>query len=316
MPNKPIYLDNTLLKRIAGCSTAGLLSAHHGLTVEGTGVAAYCGQVVHEVLALHLQGERLERCLAHFDETYESFSAENILEPEGKMERLTHYNVRKIVESWLTWNQPAEWPFLVYGAETLEHTIRAPLLPGGEVMLVGTVDAFVQDRLTGSLHILDHKTKGQVMEPWVESLKMSSQFMGYIWLAKQALGLDIKSVYVNVIHLSKVPGSNRKCYTHGVAYEECGPLHPAHRMIGPLSYSEEMIDAWFQSAQRLARKFKAMASMYPTLQHLINVPAEGFFKETACEWCPFDKFCRAGRPAELVPSLFVKDPWVAELGSK
>ena len=63
----------------------------------------------------------------------------------------------------------------------------------------GIVDRLVE--FEDGVYVMDTKTtSGWVNERYIESFQLSSQFRGYVWLAKQA-GYDCQGAYLDAIHL-------------------------------------------------------------------------------------------------------------------
>ena len=63
----------------------------------------------------------------------------------------------------------------------------------------GIIDRLVE--FEDGVYVMDTKTtSGWVNEKYIESFQLSSQFRGYVWLAKQA-GYDCQGAYLDAIHL-------------------------------------------------------------------------------------------------------------------
>ena len=74
----------------------------------------------------------------------------------------------------------------------------------------GIVDRLVE--FEDGVYVMDTKTtSGWVNERYIESFQLSSQFRGYVWLARQA-GYDCQGAYLDAVHLDtryhKVKGSD------------------------------------------------------------------------------------------------------------
>ncbi len=78
---------------------------------------------------------------------------------------------------------PEGWEYL-----EPELTVVANI-PGSSNQLEGTFDGLVRRISTGKLYVLEHKT--YVQQPQIDHLERSDQFLGYIWLARQAFGDDV-----------------------------------------------------------------------------------------------------------------------------
>ncbi|KKL57062.1 hypothetical protein LCGC14_2239200, partial [marine sediment metagenome] len=74
-------------------------------------------------------------------------------------------------------------------------------------------------------------TSGWVNERYIESFQLSSQFRGYVWLARQA-GYDCQGAYLDAIHLD-------------TRYHK---VKASDFVREKILYSEEQIDDWFLNA--------------------------------------------------------------------
>jgi hypothetical protein len=334
LPNGQVYVDNSLLKTVA-CETRVAMRHGYGYTSREEAIAAFCGQVVHEVLADHLRGKDIEWCRNRLRFMYKGYSDEYI--PDDKRHRfyrLRYENVDAIVHEWLTQWPKNSLPFAV-NPNLIEVGFQIPLstecvcghdernhAAGGcqwraqcgcqeflyAFIFYGRYDGIVTAEHDHSLYVLDHKTTGRLTPYKVEEYRNDSQMSGYVWAARETTGQDIVGVYINAIELSTLPSDPvRKCREHGVVYAECGPLHMKAQFLA-YTRDAEQLDQWHRTAMELARRYKAIVAKAPELENVGTLLTEGAFYGS-CLFCDFKDFCAAGRPLNYVDNLLVYSPW-------
>lgn len=95
----------------------------------------------------------------------------------------------------------------------------------------GIVDRLIE--LDDGVYVMDTKTtSGWVNERYIESFQLSSQFRGYVWLARQA-GYDCRGAFLDAIHLDT---RYHKVKSGDFVREK-------------ILYSDEQIDSWLDNAQ-------------------------------------------------------------------
>ncbi|KKM78028.1 hypothetical protein LCGC14_1364190 [marine sediment metagenome] len=93
----------------------------------------------------------------------------------------------------------------------------------------GIVDRLVEE---DGVYVMDTKTtSGWVNERYIESFQLSSQFRGYVWLARQA-GYDCQGAYLDAVHLD-------------TRYHK---VKASDFVREKILYSEEQIGAWRRDA--------------------------------------------------------------------
>lgn len=313
-----LYLDNSTLAATATCSTRGLLRHHYGYTAAEEKPIFAVGRAVHESLASYLSGNRIADALRVFDEHYRDYSRQHV-EPElAKHEswaRMTHANVRAILDTWMATHPLSVLPFIA-SPDKVEVPFEIPLgdtrLPNGapEFVFIGRLDALTRGRADRKLYVTDHKTTSDLTPWWLWSFNLDSQMTGYCWAAQQKWGEPINGIYINGIEIAKLPSDPKRiCKTHGVKYAECGPQH-AKSIVETFSRAPETIAQWHRDAIHLARRYKSLVQNYgDDIEKLVYVRTQGTFVYKACDGCVFKEFCKAGRQTDTIDASLALDPW-------
>ncbi len=96
----------------------------------------------------------------------------------------------------------------------------------------GIVDRLVE--LDDGVYVMDTKTtSGWVNERYIESFQLSSQFRGYVWLARQA-GYDCRGAFLDAVHLD-------------TRYHK---VKPGDFVREKILYSDEQISDWWEDMTR------------------------------------------------------------------
>lgn len=180
------------------------------------------------------------------------------------------------------------------------------------ILFVGKLDLSPRLRRDPSiLCVCDHKTTWRIDQRFVRQYQMDAQMTGYPWLCGKECGVPAHEIvgFINAIELSMVPNSTRKCPTHGVKYEECGPEHIKFQVIGPIERTEGQVERWRRDAVRLALRYRKLVSQYDTLgEGIDDLPTEGTFVG-ACRDCDCFEWCLADRPLQQVQHMFERRRW-------
>lgn len=295
-----VVVDNTILKSVASCSTQAALLYVLGRTTAEEAKQLLAGQYAHEVLAWWLLGRDDEAALDRLD-PYRRWASDKVPADDP----LAYANVRKILRNWLKRHPVGSFEVRVE-ADAIEVPMAAELavVQGQRVVMVALLDALGKRR-TGGRWSVDHKTTRNVNEWFIDGEEDSSQFTGQLWIAKQH-GMLLAGVYINAIEFWKVPGSDRRCASHGTPYSECGLQHLKHR-LWPITRSAHEIETWERTAVRLAKRFLVLRARVKTAEDVRTLPMEGRFTR-ACRNCQFRDWCRMGRPKGAMKS-FLHHPW-------
>jgi hypothetical protein len=218
-----ITVDNSTLSAVAQCSTAALMRYRFGWTVEDS-APLEAGTAVHLALDTWVkndfhEGVALEAMLKYYE-------GSEILMGLSPGDRLEAVNVSRIVTHWMRMNKPEVFPFKLQKDYT-EVGFTVPLDDHGDFLLSGRLDALAPTE-TEAWWVIDWKTTGRVDSYWKKKWTYSSQVTGYVWAAQQHFEMPVAGAFIGGIELSKLPVDTKKCRTHGISFQECGPLHPNH----------------------------------------------------------------------------------------
>lgn len=303
--NDRTYGDNTILKSAASCSMQLVLRHVLGWNTNNAAAPLRAGNAGHVVLAAAHKGET--EWLPIFEAEYKAYADEHVLLDD----RLAYANLATILDEWLVARFPGV-PWAVTDPRMVEVGFAYPLDDTGTRVFFGRMDAIGRDRRTGDWVVVDHKTTGRLDATWVELWGLDSQLTGYFWAALQHVP-NLRGFYVNGIEFSKLPNSDRKCTAHGLPYYQCQRMHMRAEIVGPVTRTPEQVEKWRVDAIRLIDKYTFYARAYDpavvgTTPDLSNVEMEGPFTNT-CRFCQFRDFCRLGQRPEMLPALFIQDPW-------
>jgi hypothetical protein len=311
----PLIVDNTILSTFATCSTKAMISYHHHLVSQEDSNPLLVGQAAHKALEVFFKGGGAKESLIVFQTLY--YSHGSLLAPE---EALSWENTQATMETWFASHAPDSLSFTALPG-TIEGALTAPLWEekwGKRVLFLGLVDLLIQERATGTLAIMDHKTTSKRLDDsWVGQFRTSAQLSGYIWLTQQTRiheKLDklspVTSAYINTIQYARLPVSDRKCPRHAVPYSICKGLHALARLDGPFQRSPLQLKSWLADARALTRKWAWTREKQGELSHLREVTKEGLFLYEACKWCPFTSYCDGTiSDAERLTQFFKTKEW-------
>ncbi len=87
----------------------------------------------------------------------------------------------------------------------VERELRFPLLSTSEydVEYFGTVDAVLENKQTGQVCVVDHKTTSQLGAQFFNRLKPNHQYTGYILGARECLGIETDLFMINGLGIYK-----------------------------------------------------------------------------------------------------------------
>lgn len=296
-----IAIDNSTLAAVACCSTQAVLRYHLGLTAFEDRAPMRAGSAAHAALAAWFQ-KGTEAALEVLEAEYTLWALENV--PEG--DRLSPPNVIRTMRQYFESHPPGSLPFVVEPG-FVECGFAVPLDEDGEFVFVGRLDALARDH-NNAYWIVEHKTTGRLDDRWRRRFQSAAQVTGYVWAAQQHTERPVVGAFINGIELSKLPSDEkRKCRDHGVVYAECGAQHARTEMLIELRSPHEL-EEWRKTALHLARKFRDLCRMVPTLADLHKVRMQGQFTG-ACSDCQFNDFCRRGRPIAAANAMLRLEPW-------
>ena len=154
----------------------------------------------------------------------------------------------------------------------------------------GIIDRLVE--FEDGVYVMDTKTtSGWVNERYIESFQLSSQFRGYVWLAKQA-GYDCQGAYLDAIHLDT---RYHKVKSSDFVREK-------------ILYSDEQISDWLLDCRRTTSEIRGLTEQvhYPSLSRKWPQNDQRCF-----DWhrpCPYWRLCTAVIP-ENEMDYFKEERW-------
>ena len=298
MTTQRTELDNSILMCVSECSlkTALLYVLHMRSTVENLYFKS--GNAIHAFLESFFQDKHIDDCLRDYHDFYFEWAESKPDLPEA----YTYRNIEKILKYWAFLNKDRVFPFDVVHTE---KGFRVPLVD--DIDFVGRIDLVVREKLSKMYAPLDHKSTGRMDAPWKAKWGYSSQLTGYMWALEKVYGEQCWGAYVNGVNVKNVPGSPRKCPTHGVAYSQCGVEHTEQIMIAT-QRTREHLQTWWKTAIKLAWKFMKIKEAVKTIEDIKNIPDEGTFNDS-CRFCEFKEFCHYGRRMDTVDTLMRVEKW-------
>lgn len=301
---EPIYVDNSILTKVAVCDTATVIRYVQGYASRTERATLNSGTAGHEAMAVYFRTGDPQLALDEFTKLYAEWAQANVPPEDGR----SFENCYACLSVWFDNHPVSKLPFVII-PDWVEIGFSFPLTDDGHIIFVGRIDAIVRDLETDHLRILDHKFTGRVDGAFAKGFTMDSQFSGYIWAGQQQLGSPIDGGYVNGVEFSKLPtDAKRKCPKHGVVYAECGFMHANSKII-LVNRTPQQIARWKSVAISLAKRYEELTIRYPVADYIPAVRQQGQFVYRACGTCDAYDFCAAGKPVAMLDSLFQHSPW-------
>lgn len=300
-----MVIDNSVLEVVEQCSLKALMKHAWHYSMQSNKDAANAGNAMHEMLRVYFREEDSKLALnALMMEYHKLFQGKTVEE-----ERLGWSNINTIAEEWLKTHPIEKFPF-VADRNLVDIGYIIPLDTKGEIDFFVKIDLPVRDRITGLPWVCDHKTRKLISSWWMKQFKNGSQLTGYVWAETKRTKEMIPGIYLNVIELSLLPRSNRKCPVHKVKYSECSRFHMKSQLF-VLTRNLEVIKAWHRDALAAAKRWKVMKKVYPDPGYISAVPQEGQFRGS-CMFCEFLPFCVAGKPERMLKGMGHEkwEPWL------
>lgn len=332
--SEPILVDNTILSKVAKCSTLAVGQQVLGFVPLDESAKLKSGAAAHAAWASYFKGgptteilETLSRgpvCVecngtgvedAGFakatcdvckglgrlgDLGYEVWANEHV----PLDDRLAWQHVSRNFGRWIETHPYDRLPFQIK-PQHVEVYFEHPLDDAGEFMFCGIMDGFPS--VDQHWYNLENKTTGRITSDWLRNQRLSSQLTGYHWLGEKFLGRPLVGTFLNVQEFSRLPNDpDRKCREHGVKYEECGPLHSKSE-ITVVAHTREQLNEWHKTALSLAKKYKELLR-YSSIDLIQRVRMQGTFNYS-CAFCPLSEWCYLGRTPEYANANFVVNRW-------
>ncbi len=149
-------------------------------------LAPFYGIAIHAGLEAHYRGESDDDSIKAFGSEYAKW-----FDPKYDEERTPENGLIILKEYFKRYRDD----YLEVDKELIEVGASAEIWPN-EVIYQGRIDLI--SRWNGETIIVDHKTSAYPTSGFMV-LKPNNQFTGYVWLAREITGLDIKTIVVNMI---------------------------------------------------------------------------------------------------------------------
>lgn len=110
------------------------------------------------------------------------------------------------------WEKNDPYEVLVRDGEALAEQPVSFIMHEDSEMIIeyfGTIDVVLQDAVTGSVLICDHKTTSSLGKEFMNKIDPNFQYTGYVWAAREALGIDTNEFLVNGIQVKPRPKTSR-----------------------------------------------------------------------------------------------------------
>lgn len=318
MPEQ-LVVDNSILSAVAKCDTLGFVRYALGLNTREESLALGAGSAIHKGLQAWLEGKGNERAIRVMAEDYEIRVEKRLRQMERHQlgadeKRFAPEWVEAVFAQYLA-RYDGRWPFKVVKA-TAEKPISAPfpvgVQSGRNVLYVARLDAIVRKWESGGKWLLDHKTTKKVSDWWIEKEKVSSQFTGQLWLARErGIVEEAQGVLLNAIEVPEPHRSDKLCPVHKVSYQECSIRHAGGQFVYVTRHAAEM-ESWKYTAAKVIQRYDRLTTLAAKegIEGIELVQMQGRMNQ-ACVFCSQKDWCRLGRnikPSAL-RTTFVEDVW-------
>lgn len=297
--------DNSLLAARSGCVASGVSEYCLGRIGKGDKEAADVGNMSHDWMEVHFRGGSPGDVAAKFHAGYDKLFPATKPPTE---ERFSRNNLQVIMEEFVKRNplEPTqtvkEYPFKPM---TFEQVVGFDLCEG--VRFYAKRDMLVEEKQTGLVMPLDHKTTRLIREWWQKKWRFSSQMLGYAWATGQETGNLPSHVVVNAVELGNLPRSNYKCKKHKMKFSECYRQHVNFQVL-KYQIQPEMVERWLATAILQAKQAKMEFQVYGSPEMIQHAPRTGLFTG-ACTFCGLKDWCRTDFRADKMEHLTVGHRW-------
>lgn len=110
-------------------------------------------------------------------------------------------------------------PYVVYrdaNGPVTERTCEAVLFEDASIRIIlfGTIDLVLKNEIQGNIMPADHKTTSIIGSDFFSRLKPNHQYTGYLYLAREVLGIDSSEFLVNALQVKPKPVTARGSGPH------------------------------------------------------------------------------------------------------
>jgi hypothetical protein len=314
-----LVVDNSILSTVAKCDTYAYVRYACGLNTREESLALGAGSSIHLGLQAWLEGKGKDQAIEVMAEDYERRVERYLrLIERGQLgkddRRFAPEWVEAVFAQYLQRWTEKQWPFKVVKA-TAEKPISAPwpgAVHGRNIIYSAKLDCIVRKWESGGKWLMDHKSTRKASDWWIDKEKVSSQFSGQLWLAREKqIVQQAEGVVLNVVELPEPHISEKVCPVHKVSYQKCSVRHAGGQFVFVTRHEAEM-EAWKYSAARLIKRYASLVRWADEagIEGIKEVQMQGRFNQS-CVFCPQKEWCRLGRNTSkaAVKSNFVEDRW-------
>jgi hypothetical protein len=299
-----VNFDNTFLVDKAKCDAAFLARHKFGLVSKEQKLAADIGNAFHAGLMAHFQGATKRTVSEVFVQAYDRVVKFGEVPEEERFER---NNCIAIMERYCDVRPVDKFPFNVIETEVVRGM---ELAPGYNFWV--TRDLLGQDKQSGFLVPVDHKTTRLLTAWFARKYRLTSQMTGYAWFTAQEFQQPVHDCYINALEIGKLPNSDKRCNKHStpgntVKFSQCFAQH-ANFQLYQYTRAEHQIERWKQEALAFAKEAEMLMRAFSELEMLQYARRDGAFKDS-CTFCEHKEWCAAGFKPQMAQGMTVYEPW-------
>lgn len=319
-PDGTLYVSPSTLASKQQCDMQAWLRGM-GASLTEDNIAAFAGQCVHVALADYYRQGDSAQAEEVFREVYQPY-ADIHVDPNGALARLTYENTSKIFTEWLRrykldaeyvlWTQAAEPnPLVRVIPDMVEVAFQLTLSEEHKIVVIGILDALVEEYQTGQWLVKDHKSTGHLDKNWWAQWQLDAQPSAYVWAGREMSSKPVMGVIINGIQFGQLPSDpKRKCYLHKVPYVECAMSHAVMNMV-QFDRTDRAIADWKKEAILASRELRQLLATYPALTDCEKPRVQGRFNK-GCRYCFGSRFCNADRLIPVGEAFTVGEGMVAD----
>lgn len=197
-------INASSLSLLQSCSRKAHYIFDHGFESKASAAAEY-GTLIHEALASWYTLVPSSRTPAELVAAWKQFYEDSgFLPPDDKRTLETGISV---LNQYAKAYGDDRWEVVLdeSGEPIIEREFEFVMIdtPAVQVKWFGTIDSLVQNRETGEIAVMDHKTSSSVGKEFCSRWEVNHQLTGYIMGAREALKMPVKKAVINGIQIAK-----------------------------------------------------------------------------------------------------------------
>lgn len=319
-PDEIIYVDNTILSTFKTCEEKARLAYTEDWQTLKTAPALDFGGCFHAGIQgfydAIADGKDREHCIVEAEHAFiKEWQARG-----GNLPTSLEDDEKRSVERglWMLKAYIAKWKNEVYVNHTdnggrpytelgfslylMDWVRKGRRVP---VMFVGRWDRIMRSRYDGKLWVFEVKTTSSGLTYFVLQVKPNHQITGYVYAAREILGLDVAGVVWDCAFVSSRK-PNLKTNDHwlqvGIDFEKDFARQETRRTFQDL-------EEWLFDVRKATRDYLTLQDSGEPRWHR-NAP-------TACHMyggCQFRDVCASNNPSTILSSEFKKEKWKPWMG--